>query len=153
ADRARSLPLPPQLSRAQVLLGGRALPLLFARDGQINAQVPYDLTANSQAQVVVVHGEEQSVPQSFTGADAQPGIFAKNAQGFGQGIVLHLDQVTYAEPGTPASRGEVVVIYCAGLGLVDANVQSGQAAPFDPPARTVSGVGLTIGGRPAQVLF
>ncbi len=148
----RSLPLPPHYQGTEVLLGGQPLPLLYTSTGQINAQMPYGLPVNTQHQVVVRRGTALSVPESFTVAAAQPGIFAKNMQGTGQGIILRSDQITLAEPGTPAARGEIVVIYCAGLGLVNPAVEPGSAAPV-PAAVTVNPVKLTIGGKNADVLF
>ena len=58
-----------------------------------------------------------------------------------------------AEPGTPATVGETVVIYCTGLGAVTPAVQEGLAAPTTPLSRTVNTVGVTIGGQAAQVAF
>ncbi|MDP2999868.1 MAG: IPT/TIG domain-containing protein, partial [Bryobacterales bacterium] len=148
----REMPLPLQLDETEVVLGGQPLPILYSSDKQINAQVPFDLAVNTQHQVVVRRRNQISVPESFTVSAAQPGIFTKNQQGFGQGIIMKSDQRTLAEPATPAARGEAIVIYCAGLGAVSPPVGPGQPAPL-PPATTVNPVTLTIGGQPAQVLF
>ncbi|MBZ5595662.1 MAG: hypothetical protein LAP39_25770 [Acidobacteriia bacterium] len=51
-----------------------------------------------------------------------------------------------------SKAGDVIVVYCAGLGTVTAPVASGAAAPADPLSRTVTPV-VTIGGLPAQVMF
>ena len=56
------------------------------------------------------------------------------------------DGVTLAEPGTPANRGEVISIYCSGLG-------PGRPAPTSPLSGVTNPVTVTIGGREAQVLF
>ena len=44
ADQA---PIPTDLNGTEVLLGGRPLPLRYASDGQLNAQVPYDLAVDT----------------------------------------------------------------------------------------------------------
>lgn len=147
-----AIPLPEILDETEIELGGRRLPLLYVSEQQVNAQVPFDIPSNTQHQVVVRRGTQLSVPEVFAVAAAQPGIFTKNNKGFGQGIILKSDQLTLAEVGTPADRGEVIVIYCTGLGAVTPNVASGVAAPI-PAARTVNEVALKIDGRPAQVLF
>jgi uncharacterized protein (TIGR03437 family) len=104
-------------------------------------------------QVVVRRREQISVPEVFVVAPAQPGIFTKNQQGSGQGIVVRSDQVTLAEAGTPARAGEAIVIYGTGLGPVSQQVAAGAPSPASPLAATVSPVSVTVGGRAAQVLF
>jgi uncharacterized protein (TIGR03437 family) len=54
----------------------------------------------------------------------------------------------------PASAGDALTIYCAGLGAVNPPVADGTAAPLTQPfAQTVDPVTVTVGGEPAQVLF
>jgi uncharacterized protein (TIGR03437 family) len=52
-----------------------------------------------------------------------------------------------------AAAGQVVVIYCTGLGATTPAVASGQAAPSNPLARIDSPPVVTIGGAPATVQF
>jgi adhesin/invasin len=104
--------------------------------------------------MTVQHGSTLSVPQSLVVAQAQPGIFTVNQQGTGQGSIVKSDQVTLAQPGTPAGIGETVVIYCTGLGAVTPAVKEGQPAPTTAPlSMTVNPVTVTIGGIVAQVAF
>jgi uncharacterized protein (TIGR03437 family) len=152
--QSKGLPLPQQLNGAQVLLGNQPLPILYTSTGQLNVQVPYTVPVNTQYQMTVQHGNTLSVPQSVVVSEAQPGIFTVNQQGTGQGSIVRSDQVTLAQPGTPASIGETVVIYCTGLGAVTPAVKEGVAAPLTPPlSTTVNAVTVTIGGKVAQVLF
>jgi adhesin/invasin len=64
------------------------------------------------------------------------------------------DGVTLAQPDTPASIGETVVIYCAGLGAVSPVVKEGlpESATL-PLSTTVNPVTVTIAGKAAQVVF
>ena len=55
-------PFPSELGGTQVLLGGVSLPLLYASDGQINAQAPYDLPLNVPTQLVVRRPAALSIP-------------------------------------------------------------------------------------------
>jgi uncharacterized protein (TIGR03437 family) len=152
--QSKDLPLPQQLNGAQVLLGNQPLPILYTSTGQMNVQVPYTVPVNTQYQLTVQHGNTLSVPQSLVVAEAQPGIFTVNQQGTGQGSIVKSDQVTMAQPGTPASIGETVVIYCTGLGVVAPAVKEGSPAPTTPPlSTTVNAVTVTIGGKAAQVAF
>jgi uncharacterized protein (TIGR03437 family) len=148
--QSNGLPLPQQLNGAQVLLGNQPLPILYTSAGQLNVQVPYTVPVNTQYQLTVQHGNTLSVPQSLVVAQAQPGIFTVNQKGTGQGSIVKSDQVTLAQPGTPASIGETVVIYCTGLGAVTPAVAAGSPAPL---ATTVNTVSVTIGGKAAQVAF
>jgi adhesin/invasin len=136
-----------------VLLGGQPLPILYSSANQINAQVPYDLPVNTQHQVVVRRGSSLSVPEAFTVASAQPGIFTANQQGTGQGIVIGPDQISVADPNKPAQRGQVIIIYCTGLGAVRPASNLGEPAPSNPLAMTVNPVQVTAGEKEAQVFF
>jgi len=147
------LPLPTESQGTEVLLGGQSLPILFASPNQINAQLPFSMPSNAALQVVVRRRDQISVPEVFVVASAQPGIFTKNQQGTGQGIVVRSDQITLAEPGTPARPGEAVVIYGTGLGPVSQPVAAGAPSPTSPLAAAISAITVTAGGKAAQVLF
>ena len=154
ADRtnyAAAPPLPSSMDGTEVDLGGVPLPLLYSSAGQINAQVPFGLSGNTQYQVVVQRGSALSVPESFTVAAAEPGIFTTNMQGTGQGVIMKSDQITLAQTATPAARGEVVVIYCSGLGAVNPPVKQGDAPTT--ASRTVNEATVTIGGVKADVQY
>jgi uncharacterized protein (TIGR03437 family) len=153
AGQNSGLPLPPQLNGTQVLLGDQPLPILYTSTGQLNVQVPYTVPVDTPYQLTVQHGNTLSVPQSLVVAAGQPGIFTVNQQGTGQGAIMKSDGVTLAQPGTPASIGETVVIYCTGLGAVTPAVKEGLPAPANPPSTTVSTVTVTIGGNAAHVAF
>jgi len=151
---APKLPFATQLGATQVILGGRALPLQYAGDGQVNAVIPYDVPPNSTQQLIVSNGPALSVPEPVVIAPAQPAVFA---QADGSGVVFDVKPGTSAQvlvdPSHPMSAGDAIVIYCAGLGPVNPAVAAGAAAPSSPPAETVNKVIVTIGGKTAQVFF
>ncbi|HEU0124545.1 MAG TPA: hypothetical protein VFQ91_28700 [Bryobacteraceae bacterium] len=153
AGQAPGVPLPSTLNGTEVRLGDRPLPLLFTSDGQVNAQVPYDVPVDTQHQISVKRGEAIAVPETLTVSSAQPGIFTKSQNGSGQGAIVKQDGITLAEPGTPAQRGEVIVIYCSGLGPVSPAIEAGRAAPASPLSGVVNPVTVTIGGQQGQILF
>jgi uncharacterized protein (TIGR03437 family) len=72
-------------------------------------------------------------------------------QGTGQGIIMRSDQLTIAQAATPAARGEVIVIYCAGLGAVNPPVKQGEAPTT--ASRTVNEATVTVGGLNAPVFY
>ena len=152
-SKQTAVPLPVEVAGTQVLLGGQPLPILYSSASQINAQIPYDLAVNTAHQVVVRRGATLSVPESFTVASAQPGIFTANQQGTGQGIVMGPDQFTVADANKPAHRGQAIVIYCTGLGTVTPSTVLGQPASGSPLAATTNPVEVTAGGKLGQVFF
>lgn len=138
-------------------MGGEELPLLFVSDGQINAVVPFDLAPKTQYQLIVQRGTAISVPVTVTVMAAQPAILSANGSGSGQGHIYRIDSAgsaALADAQTPAQAGEVLIIYCAGLGTVDPNVPAGAGSlPGGPVSNTTAPVSLTIGGQPAHVSF
>jgi uncharacterized protein (TIGR03437 family) len=152
---ATSLPLQTTLGTTTVNLGGRLLPLLFASETQINAVMPYERLTRIVSQVVVRRGNALSVPESLVLSEALPAVFTVDQSGRGQG---HIYRVTnegariLASPGSPASAGDVLEIYCTGLGPVDRTLNAAEPVPAEL-LRTVYPVSVTIGDRPARVLF
>ncbi|MGH7754518.1 MAG: hypothetical protein ACREN5_17065, partial [Gemmatimonadales bacterium] len=153
---APSLPLPTELEGATLVLGGKPLPLRFTSENQVNAIIPYDLAQPTTHQLIARRGNRLSVPEPVTIAAAQPAIFTTDLSGRGQGHIYAFATATeffLADRANPAKAGDVLVIYCTGLGPVDPPVAAGTAAPFDRLTRTVNPVTVTIGGRPASVAF
>ncbi|HLK19665.1 MAG TPA: hypothetical protein VKT81_11940 [Bryobacteraceae bacterium] len=147
-DSASKVPLPTELGGSSVVVAGRQAPLFYSSDGQMNAVIPYETDVNSGQQLVVVRGNAISVPLSVTIAAAAPGIF--NA-GNGQGTIF-VNNIL-ADASHPAKPGDVVVIYCAGLGAVSPPVPTGSPTPGAPHSTTVNQVKVSIGGVSAPVQF
>jgi uncharacterized protein (TIGR03437 family) len=146
-------PFQTTLGGTQVVLGGKPAPLLYTSDGQINAQVPFDVPVNSQLQLLIQRGTALSVGDSLTVAPAQPAVFTQSEQGTGQGSIVNGVTNVVADPSASVGAGDVVAIYCTGLGPVDPPVASGAVAPNAPLSRTINDVTVTIGGIPAALNF
>jgi uncharacterized protein (TIGR03437 family) len=148
-------PFPTQVNGTEVLMGGQPLPLRYVGTGQVNAQVPFELATNTQQQLVVQRGTTLSVPQDVVVAAAQPGIYTQDASGSGPGIIVDASQsYQLVTAQTPAAAGDVLVIYCNGLGAVTPALPTGTPAPLAGPlSYTANTVTVTIGGRPAAVAF
>jgi uncharacterized protein (TIGR03437 family) len=132
---------------------GTKVPLIYAANGQVNFQVPWELAGQSQASLTATVNGHTSTAQNVSLAPFAPGIFSTNAQGFGQGAILDsaYKLVDTSNPATPGST--VVLIYCTGLGAVSNQLASGAPSPSNPPATTTTTPTVTIGGAPAQVFF
>jgi uncharacterized protein (TIGR03437 family) len=153
AAGASSLPLPKTLAGASLQVGGYEVPLFYSSGGQINAQLPYELTPNSRPQLIVKGADFVTVPETITVATARPGIFTTTQDGKGQGVIMDAAN-RLVDSANPAKAGDVVVVvYCTGLGATSPAVRSGEAAPASPLARVVTPVTVTIGGQPAAVQF
>jgi uncharacterized protein (TIGR03437 family) len=154
AAGAAAVPLPQSLAGSSLNIGGTGVPLYYASEGQVNAQVPYELPPGTpQAFLQVSRSGSAFVTdaETITVIPARPGIFAVGAPD-GQGVVTD-PAGRLVNAGAPAAAGDVVVIYASGLGATDRPVRTGEASPSDPPARAVAPVTVTVGGQPATVQF
>src|SRR5450432_2628672 len=109
------------LGGSSLVIAGAQAPLLYASDGQVNAMIPYGIQVNAGQQFVISRGNSLSVAQAITIAAASPGVFTNTGSGKGQGdiFVAHSDFTqVLADAAHPATAGDVVVIYCTGLGEV-----------------------------------
>lgn len=151
-----ALPLPAALGDVEVRLNDQPIPLLFAGPGQVNAQIPYSLLGDGEYQLEVRRGSSLTTPQPLVIAQARPGVFSVDLTGQGQGHIyraLSDGSQRLADAAGPATAGDVVVIYCNGLGPTTPAVTAGTAAPLSPLAVTANSVSVNIGGREAAILF
>jgi uncharacterized protein (TIGR03437 family) len=154
---ATFVPLPASLGGASVTIGGVAAPLFAALPAttpggqdQINLQVPFELSGQPEADLVVTSNGVVGPPQTVALGGA-PALFTQSDSGTGDGAFLHSDGVTLITPANPAAGGEVIVLYATGLGNVRTTVSSGAAATG--PDNTTGYIGVTIGGLPAAVQY
>ena len=148
------LPLDVQLGGTSVLMAGEQLPLLFASNQQVNVVLPYDIPVNSTQQLIVMMGATISIPQPVVIASAQPAVFSQDGSGSGAAIITaYQPDGTLLPAGSPITAGDVITIYCSGLGAVSPPVPAGSPAPASPLSMTTNPVTVTVGGVQAQVLF
>jgi uncharacterized protein (TIGR03437 family) len=150
-ESASSTPLPDRLGGTQVIMAGRALPLLYASPGQVNAIVPYDVARNTTHQVLIRRALTYSRPVPVNVAPSQPALFLNGGRAIA--VAVRGSQQFLVTPQSPARAGDVVVIYCAGLGAVAPGVEAGSASPASPPAATAEAVKVRLGGIDVPVLF
>ncbi len=156
---ASELPLPRSLGLVRVLIGGQEAPLFFAGPGQVNAQVPFELEADRQLQVLVEANGVLSSPEPLQTAANRPGIFTLGPPFGDQGAILIANTNRLAMPETPnvpsepAEIGGFISIFCTGLGATEPAVPSGDPGPAGPLATVTTPVMVTIGGQPATVSF
>ena len=138
AVQAKGAPLPAALGDiGAVTIGGVAAPLFFVSGNQINVQIPLE-TAPGTVNVTVTRGGQTSAPRAVTIVPAAPGIFTMGQSG--QGAILNA-KGTLVDRNAPAAAGEIVQVYCTGLGAA----ASGGVVSLPVTAQ--------VGNVPAKVLF
>jgi uncharacterized protein (TIGR03437 family) len=139
---ASSVPLPLSMSGVAVLINGVAAPLYYASAGQLNVQIPYEITVNSPA-VLSINNNGQVTAQTFEVAAAAPGIFTNSS-----GALV---------PTASVALGQEVAFYVSGVGAVSPAISDGAApaastalADLPKPVQTTT---VTIGGAQANIDF
>jgi uncharacterized protein (TIGR03437 family) len=152
------LPLPHDLNHTVVTVdandgnGETYTPLFYSSSGQVNFQIPFSLPACSGTTAcntlrVYLEGIVSN-SFNFPLAATAPGIFVAN----GVGIVVHSSTQALVTAANPATAGEIVTIYCAGLGAVNSTIYTGDPSPI-PPATTMAATTVSFGGKAASVGF
>ena len=157
---AAAIPLATTLGNVEsVTFAGVPAPLYFVSADQINAQVPWNLGLGP-VDVVVTTTAGASAAVSIQIVPAAPGIFAVSANGRGQAVAtdnsdgaLAAPQASLANlPAHPIPIGGYLVVWCTGLGAVDAPVANGA----DTGGRIVDTLlqpAVLIGGIPATFVY
>jgi len=148
---APALPLPTTLQGVSVTVAGRLAPLFFVSPGQINIQVPFEVSGGGTTTIQVTNGGMRSnevvVPVAATG----PGVYAyADAESQNRALVTHANG-SLVTPQSPALPGETVILYVTGLGVLNPAVASGAANPGVPPLALAVDPNIRIffGGEPA----
>ncbi|MCW5977984.1 MAG: CotH kinase family protein [Bryobacteraceae bacterium] len=138
---ATSLPLPNTHFGVSVTVNGIPAPLLFVSPTQVNFQVPWTTPQGKATVRLSLYGMPSNTIET-TVAPAVPGIF----------VAVHAADYGLITMARPVEAGEAIVLFATGLGQVDPMPLDGEA-PGEFPSVMVDRPELTIGGRPAQVLF
>jgi uncharacterized protein (TIGR03437 family) len=140
--------LPSTLNGSSVTIGGKNAAILYVGPGQINAQVPVDVPAGQQA-VVVKSVIGTSASFNVTVAATAPAIFFSAA---GAAVLKNAD-FSVVSATNPAKAGDVILVYCTGLGATSASLATGTVVPSTTTANASVPVTATIGGKPATVTY
>lgn len=155
-----TVPLSTSLNSVSVTFDGIPAGLYFVSDGQVNAQLPWNVLAagvsNGTVNAVVTKNGVASAPMSVPVNLYAPGIFTTTG---GYAIAINPDGSIAAPAGAipglatrPAKAGDALIVLANGMGPVDTPDPNG-AASLDVLRHTVSTPTVTIGGQPAQVIF
>lgn len=148
ATVADQYPLPqPILAGASVTMNGWPAPIFFASPGQLNVQVPFEVSG--QVTVVVSLNGVPVNSGTITVNGTGPGIFLL-AQG--RAAALNTDD-SINSSSNPAPVGGAVSLFVTGLGAMSPALATGAPAGGNGSSTSAQGVTATIGGQPATVIF
>ncbi|MBZ5584426.1 MAG: hypothetical protein LAQ30_19880 [Acidobacteriia bacterium] len=136
-------PLVQTLAGVTAKVGDRLAPLFFVSPGQINLQLPSDLSPGPQTLTINSQGLGD-VSAEFTVVRNAPGLFQQSVKDQLLALALHEDG-TLVTPEAPARRGELLSLYATGLGPLAPARLEGLAAPADPLFQTVDGISVLAG--------
>ncbi len=144
-----TIPLPTTMNGTSVIIGGIPAPLYYVSAGQINAQLPFELTPGNQYQVLISANGALTTPDVVQLSAATPGLaaFADSTL-----IAQHGDG-TLVSATAPAKPGEYLVAYLAGMGETTATPVSGTASPGSPLALPSLPPVLTLNGAVYPIAF
>ena len=140
--------LPTALEGVSVLLDGEPSPLLYVRETQINAQVPYEIAGRSSVQLAVSYGSIDSPRATLAVSPARPALFL--IPGSRSAIVLNEDG-RLNSASQPARLGESVTLFGTGQGETLPPSGTGQMAPV-MSAHRIEEVSVMVGGSAAEVV-
>ncbi len=136
---------PTTLIGTSVIIGGEEAPLEFVSTGQVNALIPYDLTAGQTYEVIVNNNGALSTPVPLQTGMVAPGV-AAYVSGFAE--AQHGADYSLITESSPAKPGEYIIIYLLGMGPTTMTVISGQPSPAgalttNQPTVTLNGENVT----------
>jgi uncharacterized protein (TIGR03437 family) len=145
---AAQVPYPTMLATTGVLIHGELAPLMMVDAPQVNAIIPYGIEQNTRQQILVLRGNTYSQPVPFTVVAASPAIFVTGNGRTGAIVDANGKLIT---PDNPAKHGDLINIFCTGLGEVQPVISAGDHSPASSLPTTP--VTVSIGGSDATVKF
>jgi uncharacterized protein (TIGR03437 family) len=112
--QAPGLPLPMQLSDAQVLLGGTPIALFYASANQVNALIPESASGLAK---LGIHNTGGTHTVNLLVEAAVPAIFTQDQSGKGVAAALNAKNNVLVTSGNPVHAGEYLELFLTGLGL------------------------------------
>lgn len=156
--QSASPPLPTLLLDSRVTIDNLPVPLLFVSPGQINAQIPFEVSLG-MVPIEVRRTSTGGATSSLLVSAVAPGIFTIERSGQGaivtsSGEIAAPDGSLTALSARPARRGEYVSIFLTGLGAVTNQPASGAPGPSQTPiSETILKPTVMIGGVAATPVF
>ncbi len=147
------VPLPTALASSCLTVNGFPVPVLFVSPAQINAQMPFEAIGD----VTLILHTAGGVSGNYN-LQVQPGapsVFRSGQAGPVTNIatVIRASNGQLVTPANPIHDNDTLSIYLTGLGETLPAVPTGQPAPSNPLALTISPPLVSLGGAQLPVLF
>jgi uncharacterized protein (TIGR03437 family) len=143
---------PSELGCVAVEVNNQRVPVMYAQQDQINAQMPA-VTGPVQVRVIANPGRSNEMRSDVATATLQtvaPRFFTFNGTSIAARVGGTATPVAEGLdiPGSRAARpGEVIELYATGLGLIDPAIQPGEITPTDRMIQLPAGsLTVTVGG-------
>jgi uncharacterized protein (TIGR03437 family) len=125
------------LGETRVLFDGVAVPLVYAKRGEVSTVVPFDVAGKKTTEVTVEYQGRRSSAATLEVIDRAPALFSLDGSGKGQAAMLN-DTGCCNSVRNPAVRGKTASLYATGQGrLSDKEI--------------LRHVSVTVGGTPARI--
>ncbi len=135
----------------RVYFDGTPGAVVFVREDQLNAVVPYDVEGKDQVKVEVEHEGLRSNAVTMSVISVAPGIFTSDGSGGGQAAALNEDG-SFNTSLRPAGQQTIVVFYVTGEGQTSPAGEDGKLA-LDVFPKPIQPVRVFVDGREAAVLY
>jgi uncharacterized protein (TIGR03437 family) len=133
----------------RVLFDGIPAPLLYVREDQINAVVPFAVASAASVQVRVEYQGRPVNSLTLPVRPADPGIFRIGSTEFG--AILNQDN-TLNTPENPAARGSIITFWTTGMGVFDSTYEDGSIIGDNASSLRLP-VQVSLSGQDSQVLY
>jgi uncharacterized protein (TIGR03437 family) len=135
--------LPTTLGGIRVEVGGVFAPLLYVSPTQVNFLMPANLLPGSST-VTLVRGSTATQPSAIILLDAAPALFVVNSV-----IAAEHTDGSLVSTDAPANPGEVIVVYCTGLGRTNPRQVDGTVPVSAAPILLMGQLQVLLDGQAA----
>jgi len=159
------------LGGVSITVDGKAAPIIYASSGQINIQVPYEVSQGAAKALSLTNGASAPVTTNITIAATAPGLFIFTPDpanpGGGQAAVLNYSTLTQQyslnTSANPAKIGDTILLFLTGEGaylpapVAPLTTNTGWVVTAPTPPATLPEISplptVTIGGASASVKY
>jgi len=147
---AGSTPLATAIGNSCLGVNGLPIPLLYVSPGQINAQLPFNVSGSATLTIHSTAGISNNY--NFSVQQTAPSVFMG---GTGIAAIVRNDNNQLVTPTNPIHRKnkDTVTIYLTGMGQTTPSIQAGQAAPANPLAAAAVQPAVTLGDSDLSVSY
>jgi uncharacterized protein (TIGR03437 family) len=160
ATSTGTLPLPIMFNNTFALVGSAQAPLYSLSNGQIDIQIPSELSAPQQVPVVLSVNNALTQPVILNLVPAAPGVLSANdgptppsVQNGAHLIAQHAADFSLVSSSNPSQPGEYLIMYLVGMGVTNPLVASGVQTPSSPLSIVTHEPTVTVGSQPATIAF